>query len=145
MRICGFSMYFIWTFHGWEIRIRKIRRRHWSTSKAAAATRIKTTFIAKPLCPILLAVSKICWNNLKDASCFGNTEARVFCKSPFANPFFIRCLFMLAIQVPRICKFSYTCLSHTHVCFFVMCDLRIECHSSYAVGISFDELFGGGH
>ena len=46
---------------------------------------------------------------------------------------------------------SATLISHTHththmcVCFFVMCVLRIECQSLYAVGNSYDELFDGGH
>jgi hypothetical protein len=63
---------------------------------------------------------------LKDASCFGNTVAFVFCESPFANSFFIRCLFMLAVQVPRICKFSYTCLTRMCVSLLcVICELNV--------------------
>jgi len=66
-------------------------------------------------------------DNLKDANSFGNTEAFVFCKSPFANPFLLRCLFMLAVQVPRICKYSYTCLTHMFVYLLcVMCELNVS-------------------
>jgi hypothetical protein len=36
-------------------------------------------------------------------------------------------------------------LSHTHVCLFVICDVRIECRSLCTVGISSDEQFGGGY
>lgn len=55
----------------------------------------------------------------------------------------VRCLFVLTVQLPRICKFSFICV--THVCLFVVCDLIIECQCLYAVGISLDELIGGGH
>jgi hypothetical protein len=60
------------------------------------------------------------------------------------DPIVVQCFFcVLTIQLPGICKFSFTCL--IHVCLFVMCDLKSECHCLYAVGISLDELIGGGH
>jgi len=45
----------------------------------------------------------------------------------------------------RCREFVNTATLVSHTCVFVMCGVRIECHSLYAVGISSDAQFGGGH